>query len=257
MASPRVANTLSVVGGAVIGAAAALVSSPRRPPEHEAVAPFRPVTEIAHDRATAGPVRVNEALAAVPVAHDEASAIAEADAAATPTSPVQSAATRALVHHAAAPLRPSTPPAHPLNPVTSAVARLPDWPPERSHAPIGSIAASRPDPIAPDKQAVSDASLRCSRGEPLDCLRAAQAWEEGRGVPANVRRARDHMFIGVRIFHERCMSHDAEACWILAGLHHEGHGVPQNDANARALEDRARELCRKHPEPACSRFGIE
>jgi TPR repeat protein len=54
-----------------------------------------------------------------------------------------------------------------------------------------------------------------------------------------------------------CTARDAEACSELANLHERGIGVPPSAEQAKALRERARDLCKQKPSAFCDTLQKE
>jgi hypothetical protein len=148
---------------------------------------------------------------------------------------------------------PARPPAEPIPAPAQPASVSAETPPKPASVgvpPATSAAGAPKSPEPPAQETLTDVSLSCARGDPDNCLRAAALWE-ATGVPGDPARARDHLLRAVRIYTLRCEKKNAVACNELAKLQMEGRGVEKNKHNARALRQRALDLCRRRPEPAC------
>jgi TPR repeat protein len=148
------------------------------------------------------------------------------------------------------PARPAAEPIPPPAQPASVSAEPPPKPASTAAAPAMPAASAPSSPEPPSKETLTEISLSCARGDPDNCRRAAAFWE-ATGVPGDPKRARDHLLRAVRIYTLRCEKKNPVACNELAKLQMEGRGVEKNKNNARALRQRALDLCRRRPEPAC------
>lgn len=106
-------------------------------------------------------------------------------------------------------------------------------------------------PLPADPKAVDQAALQCARGNPVECMRAGDAYDEGRGVDRDERAARLNRSAGARMFDESCKKRSPEACHALSVLYSLGHGVPRNLEVADGLVQRTRQLCVGSPSELC------
>jgi TPR repeat protein len=106
-----------------------------------------------------------------------------------------------------------------------------------------------------DRLPVAELERGCALQRPRSCLASARAFEGGRDVGADPKKARVYRALAVSLLDQRCIARDAESCHDLAALYSTGTGVLQNPATARALAERARLLCAGKPTESCRRLG--
>jgi hypothetical protein len=112
----------------------------------------------------------------------------------------------------------------------------------------------RERPVPATEVELEKAMSNCARGEDDDCLRAAEAFQAGRGVPQDDKRARDFRSTAIRRYAVRCNRRDPDACHALSMLHARGFGLKQDPQAAKALLERARSACRTRPAAICARL---
>jgi TPR repeat protein len=121
-----------------------------------------------------------------------------------------------------------------------------------AHSSAGGPLRERPVPATEDE--LEKAMSNCARGEDDDCLRAAEAFQTGRGVRQDEKRARDFRSTAIRRYAVRCNRRDPDACHALSMLHARGFGLKQDPVAAKALLERARLACRTRPAAICARL---
>jgi hypothetical protein len=124
---------------------------------------------------------------------------------------------------------------------SSTESSTPRAPPAASSQPMESA-----DAVAP--VAVRAAELDCARGVTKMCLIAASADAGQSRVFAN---------LAVSQWSAACTGRDAEACHELANLHERGIGVPASAEQAKALRQRARDLCGEKRSAFCDSLRRE
>jgi TPR repeat protein len=216
--SYRAATLIAVVGGALFGAAAAIMTgdgSGRTAPSPPSAAqePFRPLA--------AGPRRSVETSprtgrAAIPSAASVAAAQAAPDAASA----------------AAA------------SPATSAAAATP-----ATRSPVWGSA-----PLEAGADQVEQARLGCGRGDAAACMRVGVAYLHGRGVSPDSKQARLFLGQGRKLYTKACQRRDPAACLALAQMYAGSVGVEPNQRNFDALMKRVRMLCRMTPVAVCKQI---
>lgn len=90
------------------------------------------------------------------------------------------------------------------------------------------------------------AELDCARGVTKMCLAGAAALRDG-----DAGRGRVLENLAVSQWSAACTARDAEACFELANLHERGIGVAPSADGAKALRERARDLCKQKPSVFC------
>ncbi|MBN2193142.1 MAG: sel1 repeat family protein [Polyangiaceae bacterium] len=133
-------------------------------------------------------------------------------------------------------------------PAASTIAEPPTETPRRPRPPW--LAA----PLPAASAEVEAAGLRCARGNAIDCMRAGDAYESGRGIPQDTRQARLNRSAGARLFETACRRREIDACYALSVLHTLGHGVLPNPRSAAGYLTRAREICKTSPAPICEQL---
>jgi TPR repeat protein len=126
--------------------------------------------------------------------------------------------------------------------------------PPRPDVRAGEDVPLREQPLEATESAVLAAALSCARGEPDDCLRAAEAYEAGRGVEPSPGRARDFRSSAIKRYAEDCTARDPDACHALATFRATGRALAQSVEAAEVLMDRARQACRRRPAPICDKL---
>jgi len=105
-----------------------------------------------------------------------------------------------------------------------------------------------------DEVELERAMSNYARGEDDNCLRAAEAFQAGVGVPQDDKRARDFRSTAIKRYAIRCNRRDPDACHALSMLHARGFGLKQDPQAAKALLERARTACRTRQAPICARL---
>jgi TPR repeat protein len=99
----------------------------------------------------------------------------------------------------------------------------------------------------------------CEAGDPFSCGLAADAYRDGRGVPARTGQAAVFQQRAVVGYATLCERGDTLACRVLAFAYESGEGVPIDAARATSLYRRSRDLdearCRSDDAAACRRLG--
>jgi hypothetical protein len=126
------------------------------------------------------------------------------------------------------------------------------------HAPTAKATSAagllRERPLPATVAELEQVTASCARGEDDDCLRAAEAFQTGRGVPLDEKRARDFRSTAIKRYAVRCNRRDPDACHALSMLHARGFGLKQDAQAAKALLERARVACRTRSAAICARL---
>lgn len=85
----------------------------------------------------------------------------------------------------------------------------------------------------------------CDAGKANECLRLAEIYMTGAGLPTDVSRA-------IQLYSKACDAGDGEGCSHLAGFHVGGRGVPEDEAKAVALFQKS---CDAGYETACTQLA--
>ncbi|HEX6765728.1 MAG TPA: hypothetical protein VF103_09630 [Polyangiaceae bacterium] len=153
-------------------------------------------------------------------------------------------------------------PPPPLPPVAAqplaepaASARLPARPPAERTAPAP--AATAQDTLAETETPIGSpedfqaAAIACDEKDAGACLRAATAVELGAVVPKDPERAKTFRRVELTILVRGCEKGAVDSCLTLADRYLRGDGLARNERTALALVAHTRDLCSRHPEPAC------
>ncbi len=110
------------------------------------------------------------------------------------------------------------------------------------------------NPLTADADAVTQAAVSCARGNADDCMRAGDAYDAGRGIPANERQARLNRVAGVRLFEAACKKRKPTACYSLSVIYSTGLGVTRNLEAAQGHLTIAQRICRTAQDDICPRL---
>jgi TPR repeat protein len=110
------------------------------------------------------------------------------------------------------------------------------------------------DPLPAAPEAVTKAAVSCARGNAIDCMRAGDSYDAGRGVQPNERQARLNRVAGARLFERACKKRDPDACYSLSVIYSMGLGVKRNPEIAQGHMMITQRLCRSVPADLCKRL---
>lgn len=119
----------------------------------------------------------------------------------------------------------------------------------------GSLLDTLEAKLPANEAAVLGTGLLCARGHVAACFQVAHAYSAGRGVHADLERARSFRRRGLNLLVQSCYDKNPEACYALAHLYRTGQGVPQSTQQANGLIQHTRFLCSFTPSPVCSKLG--
>lgn len=132
--------------------------------------------------------------------------------------------------------------------------------PEEPRAAEGATEDLIPSPH--DHKLESEAELRkserlCIRDLPDECVRVADAFQEGKVVAKNGQRASQYRNLAFKGYIRVCESNQPEGCYALARMYLYGDSVKANPAYAKNLMRRVVEVCRYKDAPICKRLVQE
>lgn len=120
--------------------------------------------------------------------------------------------------------------------------------------PLHDAAAAERDAAGPDlARDLATTAQHCAWGFVDDCLRAADAVEQGQGTRPDPDRALEFRRRARSLDLRACVQkRDPAPCRRVARLVAAGIGGPRDATQARVLEDRAAELCAARPGARCA-----
>lgn len=102
-----------------------------------------------------------------------------------------------------------------------------------------------------NKAALEKARVDCAEKIPDECMRAADAYEQGTVAYKNKEEAEQFRKVALSLYVKQCEKKNPTACYSLARMFHEGDLVSKSQEQVLALMERTHYLCEKSSEPIC------
>ncbi|HEY3233830.1 MAG TPA: hypothetical protein VGJ84_03885 [Polyangiaceae bacterium] len=153
---------------------------------------------------------------------------------------------------------PGSPVAAPSAKPSDAAESVANAPPSSTTPEASDAGAPLPEALqSPHELAISSeaalrrAEIRCDRLLPEECARLADAYERGEVAEKDPERVRRYRKVTLTLYVRRCQSGDPVSCFQLSRMYREGDVVSPDSTSARALSERAQELCKGKTDEAC------